>query len=82
MFFLPLYILGDLLFFIAKILFIFRNCVLLTTIFEQGNQVMVANLGDSRAVMIGTSEDGETKVVQLTNDLKPSVPSKFLKLIG
>lgn len=41
---------------------------------------MVANLGDSRAVMIGTSENGETKVVQLTNDLKPSVPSKFLKL--
>lgn len=52
----------------------------LTTIFEQGNQVMVANLGDSRAVMIGTSDNGETKVVQLTNDLKPSVPSKFLKL--
>ncbi|AEE86151.1 putative protein [Arabidopsis thaliana] len=43
---------------------------------KHGNQVMVANLGDSRAVMIGTSEDGETKVAQLTNDLKPSVPSE------
>ncbi|KAL0791415.1 hypothetical protein Bca101_007661 [Brassica carinata] len=41
-----------------------------------GNQVMVANLGDSRAVMIGTSENGEIKVVQLTTDLKPSVPSE------
>ena len=41
---------------------------------------MVANLGDSRAIMIGTSEDGETEVVQLTSDLKPSVPSKFLIL--
>lgn len=41
---------------------------------------MVANLGDSRAVMIRTSEMGETEVVQLTNDLKPSVPSKFAML--
>lgn len=52
--------------------------VLITTIFEQRNQVMVANLGDSRAVMIGKSENGEIEVVQLTNDLKPSVPSKFM----
>uniref|UniRef100_A0A1J3GX80 PPM-type phosphatase domain-containing protein n=1 Tax=Noccaea caerulescens TaxID=107243 RepID=A0A1J3GX80_NOCCA len=43
---------------------------------KQGNQIMVANLGDSRAVMIRTSEMGETEVVQLTNDLKPSVPSE------
>ncbi|KAL1210278.1 putative protein phosphatase 2C 61 [Cardamine amara subsp. amara] len=43
---------------------------------KHGNQVMVANLGDSRALMIGTSENGETKVVQLTDDLKPSVPSE------
>lgn len=41
---------------------------------------MVANLGDSRAVMIGTSENGEIKVVQLTTDLKPSVPSKLVML--
>lgn len=41
---------------------------------------MVANLGDSRAIMIGTSENGETEVVQLTSDLKPSVLSKFVLL--
>ncbi|CAN8327112.1 unnamed protein product [Cochlearia groenlandica] len=43
---------------------------------KHGNQVMVANLGDSRAVMIGTSVNGDIEVVQLTNDLKPSVPSE------
>ncbi|KAF3596875.1 hypothetical protein DY000_02027782 [Brassica cretica] len=43
---------------------------------KHGNQVMVANLGDSRAIMIGTSENGETEVVQLTSDLKPSVLSE------
>ncbi|KFK29906.1 hypothetical protein AALP_AA7G193700 [Arabis alpina] len=43
---------------------------------KHGNQVMIANLGDSRALMIGKSESGEIEVVQLTSDLKPSVPSE------
>lgn len=40
---------------------------------------MIANLGDSRAVL-GTIGEDEIMAVQLTTDLKPSVPSKKLFL--
>ncbi|XP_010546507.1 PREDICTED: probable protein phosphatase 2C 61 [Tarenaya hassleriana] len=42
----------------------------------RGEELMVANLGDSRAVLIRANEKGEAKALQLTNDLKPSVPSE------
>lgn len=36
---------------------------------------MIANLGDSRAVLGTMTEDGEICAVQLTSDLTPDVPS-------
>lgn len=36
---------------------------------------MIANLGDSRAVLGTITEDGEISAVQLTSDLTPDVPS-------
>ncbi|XP_010536209.1 PREDICTED: probable protein phosphatase 2C 72 isoform X3 [Tarenaya hassleriana] len=41
---------------------------------RQGNDLVLANLGDSRAVLGTVSEDGELGAVQLTTDLKPGVP--------
>lgn len=37
---------------------------------------MIANLGDSRAVLGTMTEDGEICAVQLTSDLTPDVPSE------
>ena len=45
-----------------------------------GKCVVLRTMSFLRAVMIGASENGEIKVVQLTTDLKPSVPSKFVML--
>lgn len=41
---------------------------------------MIANLGDSRAVLGTMNEDGEIRAVQLTSDLTPDVPSMFFLL--
>lgn len=41
---------------------------------------MIANLGDSRAVLGTMTEDGEICAVQLTSDLTPDVPSIYSTL--
>ncbi|XP_020599427.1 probable protein phosphatase 2C 12 [Phalaenopsis equestris] len=46
------------------------------TIIKQGEDVIVANLGDSRAVLGTLTKEGRLKAVQLTIDLKPSVPQE------
>ncbi|WVZ77263.1 hypothetical protein U9M48_025150 [Paspalum notatum var. saurae] len=43
---------------------------------KQGRDLIVANLGDSRAVLATMSETGYLSAVQLTTDQKPSVPSE------
>ncbi|KAI3888710.1 hypothetical protein MKW92_053714 [Papaver armeniacum] len=46
------------------------------TIIKEGQDLVIANLGDSRAVLGTSSDNGEMKAVQLTTDLKPSVPEE------
>ncbi|KAL8101602.1 putative protein phosphatase 2C 72 [Apium graveolens] len=43
------------------------------TVTKQGDDLLIANLGDSRAVL-GTMSKNGIRAVQLTTDLKPSVP--------
>ncbi|OWM63442.1 probable protein phosphatase 2C 72 [Punica granatum] len=45
-------------------------------VIRQGEELVIANLGDSRAVLGRLTEDGRLSAVQLTSDLKPSVPSE------
>lgn len=40
---------------------------------------MIANLGDSRAILCTRTEEDELVPVQLTVDLKPDIPSGFLR---
>ncbi|KAK3435972.1 hypothetical protein EUGRSUZ_C00635 [Eucalyptus grandis] len=44
-------------------------------VIRQGEDLVIANLGDSRAVLGTLTEDG-LRTVQLTTDLKPNVPSE------
>ncbi|ERN15400.1 hypothetical protein AMTRI_Chr05g68920 [Amborella trichopoda] len=46
------------------------------TIIKQGGYLVVANLGDSRAVLGTISEDGTLTAIQLTTDQKPNVPQE------
>ncbi|KAH6808658.1 Protein phosphatase 2C family protein [Perilla frutescens var. frutescens] len=41
---------------------------------RQGDLMIVANVGDSRAVLATTSDDGSLAATQLTTDLKPNLP--------
>ena len=41
----------------------------------QGEHLIIANLGDSRAVLATTLDDGTLIALQLTTDLKPNLPS-------
>ncbi|CAL9061152.1 unnamed protein product [Musa banksii] len=46
------------------------------SVIKQGEDLIIANLGDSRAVMGTVSEEGHLEAIQLTTDLKPSVPQE------
>jgi len=43
----------------------------------QGEYLITANIGDSRAVLATTSEDGILTPRQLTTDFKPNLPRKI-----
>ncbi|MBA0770962.1 hypothetical protein Gotri_019500 [Gossypium trilobum] len=46
------------------------------TIVRQGDLIYVANIGDSRAVLATTSDDGNLVPIQLTVDFKPNLPQE------
>ncbi|CAL9767297.1 unnamed protein product [Musa acuminata subsp. burmannicoides] len=46
------------------------------SVIQQGRDMIIANLGDSRAVLGTVSGDGRLEAVQLTIDLKPNVPQE------
>ncbi|PON61965.1 Protein phosphatase [Parasponia andersonii] len=46
------------------------------TIIKQGERLVVANVGDSRAVLATTSEDGTLVALQLTVDFRPNLPQE------
>ncbi|OIS97589.1 PREDICTED: probable protein phosphatase 2C 34 [Nicotiana attenuata] len=46
------------------------------TIVRQGEALFIANVGDSRAVLATTSEDGNLVPVELTTDFKPNLPQE------
>ncbi|GAV76897.1 PP2C domain-containing protein [Cephalotus follicularis] len=46
------------------------------TVIKQGDHLIVANLGDSRAVLCTRDSTNQLVPVQLTNDLKPNLPSE------
>jgi serine/threonine protein phosphatase PrpC len=48
------------------------------SIVKQGEMMVIANVGDSRAVLATTSDDGKVAAVQLTVDFKPNLPRKYL----
>ncbi|KAL5850985.1 hypothetical protein ACOSQ4_008998 [Xanthoceras sorbifolium] len=51
------------------------------TIVRQGEFIIVANVGDSRAVLATTSDDGSVVPVQLTVDFKPNLPQEAERII-
>jgi hypothetical protein len=59
-------------------------CVCLSlSLLSQGHHLVIANVGDSRAILATKDEIGALKAIQLTVDLKPNLPSKkiFAKLL-
>ncbi|KAK4476715.1 hypothetical protein RD792_015875 [Penstemon davidsonii] len=51
------------------------------TIVRQGDIVFIANVGDSRAVLGTTSDNGNLVPVQLTIDFKPNLPQEAERII-
>ncbi|RRT48391.1 hypothetical protein B296_00006845 [Ensete ventricosum] len=49
-------------------------CLLISS---QGELMVIANVGDSRAVLATTSDDGSLVPIQLTIDFKPNLPRKL-----
>ncbi|KAG0487624.1 hypothetical protein HPP92_009719 [Vanilla planifolia] len=50
------------------------------TILKQGQDLMIGNVGDSRAVLGTRDHDGNLVAVQLTTDLKPNLPREIERL--
>ncbi|KAF8401418.1 hypothetical protein HHK36_012357 [Tetracentron sinense] len=51
------------------------------TIIRQGDIIVIANVGDSRAVLATTSDDGSLVPVQLTVDFKPNLPQEAERIM-
>ncbi|TKY72560.1 phosphatase 2C 34 [Spatholobus suberectus] len=51
------------------------------TIIKQGEHLIIANVGASRAVLATTSEDGTLTSLQLPTDLKPNLPKEAERII-
>lgn len=51
------------------------------TIIMQGEDLIVSNLGDSRAILGTISDNDELIAVQLTNDLKPNLPDEAERIL-
>ncbi|KAF6141251.1 hypothetical protein GIB67_024335 [Kingdonia uniflora] len=51
------------------------------TIVRQGDLLFIANVGDSRAVLGTTSDDGSLVAVPLTVDFKPNLPQEAERII-
>lgn len=50
------------------------------TVIKQGNDLIIGNLGDSRAILATRGENNQLVAVQLTVDLKPSIPSEAARI--
>ncbi|GFY82483.1 protein phosphatase 2C family protein [Actinidia rufa] len=50
-------------------------------VLKQGDHLVIANLGDSRAVLCTRGDNNQIVSVQLTVDLKPNLPSKLYILM-
>lgn len=46
------------------------------TLVKQGNDLVLGNVGDSRAILGTITDDGSLMAIQLTVDLKPDIPSE------
>ncbi|CAM6007135.1 unnamed protein product [Sphagnum balticum] len=46
------------------------------TVLKQGQQLVIANVGDSRAILATKDENEVLKAIQLTVDLKPNLPKE------
>jgi serine/threonine protein phosphatase PrpC len=67
----------------SKLLFLFfffqkHNSDFFILLFLQGGNLIIGNLGDSRAVLGTRNENNQLVALQLTVDLKPNIPSMFL----
>lgn len=51
------------------------------SIVRQGDKIVIANVGDSRAVLATTSDDGSLVSVQLTVDFKPNLPQEAERIM-
>lgn len=51
------------------------------SIVRQDEKIVVANVGDSRAVLATTSDDGDLVAVQLTIDFKPNLPQEAERIM-
>lgn len=56
------------------------NNNLFTNTTFQGDHLVIANVGDSRAVLATASDDGGLIPIQLTVDFKPNLPREWLSL--
>ncbi|XP_047316765.1 probable protein phosphatase 2C 34 [Impatiens glandulifera] len=50
------------------------------TFVKQGNHIVIANIGDSRAVLATTDDEGSLMPIQLTIDLKPNLPQEASRI--
>lgn len=59
----------------------FQSGTTALTLIKQGEYLSIANVGDSRAVLATTSDNGTLTPIQLTTDLKPNLPKEAERIM-
>ncbi|GAU46961.1 hypothetical protein TSUD_403110 [Trifolium subterraneum] len=59
----------------------FQSGTTALTVIKQGEYLIIANVGDSRAVLATTSDNGTLTPTQLTTDLKPNLPKEAERIM-
>ncbi|MED6211242.1 hypothetical protein PIB30_071828 [Stylosanthes scabra] len=59
----------------------FQSGTTALTVIKQGEDLIISNLGDSRAVLATTSDCGTLSALQLTTDMKPNLPKEAERIM-
>ncbi|XP_057757217.1 probable protein phosphatase 2C 34 isoform X1 [Arachis stenosperma] len=59
----------------------FQSGTTALTVIKQGEDLIISNLGDSRAVLATTLDGGTLSALQLTTDMKPNLPKEAERIM-
>ena len=58
------------------------GCTCCMVYLQEGGELNIANVGDSRAMLVGEDEQGEPKTMKLSNEHRPDRPDEMARIVN